>query len=591
MKNGILLAGKILAFVLILVFLELNRHTVTGWILEILLFAGYLYLAYKVFAGHKFLAGCGLFLGFLALTACVIYLSWPPVRHVPAVAVKNPAKTEIRETNYGPVRGVFNEDKSVEVYAGIPYAKPPVGDLRWKEPVSLDPWTDVLEADHFAPMSAQPVDLPAYSTLARLIGYHEFSISLHDNWRPPVSEDSLYLNIWRPAGNRENLPVIVYVHGGSLQTGQPWYEDYSGEGLAKKGAIVINMGYRLGAFGFYADEDLAKESPNGTTGNYGTLDVIQSLVWVKENIQAFGGDPDNITVAGESAGSALVSALCTSPLAKGLFQRAVMESSTVASINPPHSFRLLENALASGKEMKKRHKAETLEDLRKLPMKDLVDEAYTQHHITVDGYVLTETPYESYRKGIHNETAIFHGYNSDEAGPFVLFGKANLKNYEKKIGAYFGEYAKDVLAIYPAKTDEEAERYWREIYGAVFFSYPHYCLNRLAAQNNIPVYEYYFSKENGRLGPWHSGEEVYLYNNIPADSGLYNEKDRELADVMSDFFLSFAKTGVPSAKNAAVWTTDVSSETLMEFGDEIKTVPERSLELYQIMDRMEGWNN
>ena len=179
----------------------------------------------------------------------------------------------------------------MEVYAGIPYAKPPVGELRWREPQDPEPWEGVLAADHFAPMSMQPQNAAWYSSMAQIIGYHDYEISLDDNFRDLNSEDALYLNIWKPAGEQENLPVLVYIHGGSLQTGQPWYADYSGEGLARKGVIVVNMGYRLGVFGFLADEELMAESPNGTTGNYGLLDQIKALEWVRDNIAAFGGDP------------------------------------------------------------------------------------------------------------------------------------------------------------------------------------------------------------------------------------------------------------------------------------------------------------
>ena len=158
----------------------------------------------------------------------------------------------------------------------------------------------------------------------------------------------------RCAGAQEKLPVLVYIHGGSLQTGQPWYADYRGEGLARKGVIVVNMGYRLGVFGFLATEELQKESPNGSTGNYGLLDQIKALQWVQNNISAFGGDPDNVTLAGESAGSACVTALCTSPLAKGLFRRAIGESSTVTAPKPTHSFRLMDQALATGRDKYRR---------------------------------------------------------------------------------------------------------------------------------------------------------------------------------------------------------------------------------------------
>ena len=173
-------------------------------------------------------------------------------------------------------------------------------------------------------MSMQVVQPPVISSLAQIIGYHDWSASLSDNWRPPVSEDSLYLNIWKPRGICENLPVIVYIHGGSLQTGQPWYDDYSGESFAENGVITVNMGYRLGIFGFLAEGSLLEE--DGTTGNYGLLDQIKALEWVRDNIAQFGGNPGNVTIIGESAGAVCVDALCVSPLAKGLFAKAVLES-------------------------------------------------------------------------------------------------------------------------------------------------------------------------------------------------------------------------------------------------------------------------
>ena len=319
---------------------------------------------------------------------------------------------------------------------------------------------------------------------------------------------------------------MVFVHGGSLQNGSGYSKDNNGENLAKQDVIYVTLNYRLGAFGFLADEELIKESKNGSTGNYGLLDVIKALEWINGNIASFGGDPNNVTLAGESAGSVLVSALCTSPLAEGLFKRVVLESSTVASKVPPHSYRSLESALASGRELKKRYNVSSIEELRKIDAKDLIREDQSQHHIAVDGYALLEDPYLSYRKGIHNEEAIFHGCNSKESGPFFLFDQASLKNYEQKLRNYFGDYTDRILELYPATTDKEARENRALIYGAIFFNYSHYCLNRLALENDIPVYEYYFSKNNNAIGPWHSGEMIYLYDNIPERSLVYNRSDK-----------------------------------------------------------------
>ncbi len=577
-----------LVFLLMLAILELNQNTLWGWLFVCLAGALFWLLQARCLGSGRWYLRLAAWIGWLGVFAAVLFLTWPPVRPVPAVE-HSAGPTEIVTVSGGDVRGVLTEDGEVEVFAGIPYARPPVGDLRWREPVPAEPWEGVLEADHFAPMSMQPTNLPIYNSLTKIIGYHDYRISFTNNYRPPVSEDSLYLNLWRPADGGDGLPVLVYVHGGSLQTGQPWFGDYSGEGLAREGVIVVNMAYRLGVFGFYADGDLAEESPDGTTGNYGLLDQILALRWVQENIAAFGGDPGNVTLAGESAGSASVSALCASPLASGLFRRAVLESSTVVSAQPPHSFRLMDEALESGAQLLDRHGCASVAQLRLLPAEDLVQEAYTQHHITVDGYVLAELPRDAYLAGRFNETAILHGYNSEESGPFILFSQADLSNYEDKVRGYFGDLADEVLALYPAETDAEAREYWAEIFGAAYFDYPHYCLNRLAVGHGVPVWEYCFSRENGRLGPWHSGEEIYLYGNLPASSPLFDGRDRELSRQMVSYFVNFCRTGDPNGDGLPRWEQNLSSEDLMGFGDETVMVRERKTALYAILDRLTGW--
>ena len=610
----------VLAVIVMLAVLELNKNTIWGWVLTAAAIAGFAFLRAKLQARSGRLLRALLWCLLLLVFAGILWLTWPPVRSIPAVKGRTGGVTEVVHVEQGDLTGVLTKDKQVEVYAGIPYAKPPVGELRWKEPQPANSWYGTLAADHFAPMSMQSTNLPIYSSLTQIIGYHDYKISLTDNWQPPVSEDSLYLNIWKPAGKQEKLPVLVYIHGGSLQTGQPWYEDYSGGSLARDGVIVVNMGYRLGIFGFFADEELIDESENGTTGNYGLLDQIMALQWVHDNIEAFGGDPANVTLAGESAGSACVTALCTSPLAKGLFRRAVGESSTVTAPEPAHSFRSMEEALTTGSETKRKWKAETVADLRAIPAKKLAGEMAVHHHITIDGYVLPKTPYEAYARGFHNEEAQLHGFNRDESAPFILFGQANLKNYEKKIRSFFEEpYASRVLSLYPASTDEEARQNWADIYSVYYFTYGHYCWERQALENRIPSYVYYFVKDNGRLGAWHSGEEVYLYGNIPEKSSLYDEKDRALSDVMKRYYLNFIKTGDPNGEGLPEWPaadeeglpaasngmelsdspasngkdSPVSADPgrVMQFGESVSLKDAPYQELYKIFDDMYGIGN
>ena len=568
-----------------LALLELNKNTLYGWALALLLLGVFAWWRMGV---DKWYLRLGGFAVLALLLALVLFKTVGPVKLHPAVEGKNGGVTGVVTVSDGQLTGVYTADKAVEVYAGIPYAAPPVGELRWREPQDPEPWEGVRAADSFAPMAMQPQNAAIYSSLAQIIGYHDYKISLTDNYRDANSEDALYLNIWKPAGVQEKLPVLVYIHGGSLQTGQPWYADYRGEGLARKGVVAVNLGYRLGVFGFLASEELRAESPNGTTGNYGLLDQIKALEWVRDNIEAFGGDPGNVTLAGESAGSACVSALCTSPLAKGLFRRVIGESSTATAPKPTHSFRLLDEAIATGNETLARFGVSSVEELRKLDAETLVAATDVNHHMTVDGYVLPQTPYEAYQKGEHNEEAMLEGFNSLEGVPFLLFDNANMKNYESKVRAYFGDYADEVLSLYPATTDEEAKAMWIDIYSAVFFTHGHACWTRQAIANGIPAYAYYFSKENGRLGPWHSGEEVYLYGNVPAKSRLYDESDRALGELFSDYVGNFCRTGDPNGEGLPLWEQSTDGKQLMELGETIGMREDRFAAIDAILDKMQG---
>ena len=571
-------------------FLEINKNTVFGWIQSLVVFLVYITISVKLLRGKKWFLRLGAFLLPLVLLWAVGQGSQGPCKARPAVA-EDAEVTEIVTLRDGQLRGQVTGDGAVEVYTGIPYAKPPVGALRWREPQDPEPWEGVLEADHFAPMSMQPQNPNWYSSMAQIIGYHDYEISLDDNFRDLNSEDALYLNIWKPAGEQKDLPVLVFIHGGSLQTGQPWYADYSGEGLARKGVIVVNMGYRLGIFGFLADEELAAESPNGTTGNYGLLDQIKALEWVRDNIAAFGGDPGNVTLAGESAGAACVSALCTSPLAKGLFRRAIAESSTVSAPEPAHSFCLLEEGLENGRRVKERFGVSTVAELRELDAETLASAADQIHHMTVDGWVLTETPYESYRKGVHNEEAMLHGFNADEGAAFLMFDKTSQKNYAEKLGRIFGDDAGEALTVLPAGDDAQAEANWRQVYAAYFFGYGHYCLSRQEAALDVPCYEYRFSKTNGRLSNWHSGEMVYCYGNIPAGSRLYDEGDYALEEIFCSYFANFCKTGDPNGSGLPRWERTADGRTLLELGEKVESAQDPGLSIYELFDKKYKFGN
>ncbi|MBQ7692542.1 MAG: carboxylesterase family protein [Oscillospiraceae bacterium] len=570
--------------------LELNKNALAAWAVCIALLALYAFLRQRFLRGGHFYLRLIALLALLALLCQAMWGVGRPYKLRPAVE-KSGGMTEVVTLRDGKVQGVLTADGAVEVYTGIPYAKPPVGELRWRAPQDPEPWSGVRTAVNFAPMAMQPRSSEIYNSLSRIVGFHDYEITPDDNFRDAVSEDALYLNLWKPAGASEKLPVLVYIHGGALQTGQPWYGDYSGEGLARKGVLVVNFGYRLGVFGFLANEELAAEDPNGSTGNYGLMDQVKALEWVRDNIAAFGGDPENVTLAGESAGAVCVSALCTSPAAKGLFRRAILESSTVSAPVPQHSFRSMDEALQTGRETLARFGAKDIAELRAMPAEKLVEAADTNHHLTLDGYLLPVTPYEAYRSGVHNEEALLHGFNAEEGTPFILFDQAKLKNYESKVRGYFGEYADEVLRTWAPETNAEARDMWLRLYSAVYFTHGHYCLSRQDIRLGVPVWEYYFAKENGRLSAWHSGEEIYCYHNIPADSKLFDEGDRALSDLFSDYFVNFIRSGDPNGEGLPAWEQSTDGTELMLLSDEQKMIPDPYLEIDALLDRMQGWED
>ena len=627
-------AGKLIFYVTLiltgLVFfavLELNKNIPAGWGIMLLLFVVFAVLYRRKLSGRGKLIRTISWLCLFASGAVVVLLTQGPYCLVPAVPeVDEPKQTGIVHVAQGDIRGVLTGDETVEMYTGIPYAKPPVGDLRWKEPQDPEPWEGVKVCDHFAPMSMQPSNSRIYDSLSQIVGYHDYEMTFRDDYRTMMSEDSLYINIWKPAGDVRKAPVLVYVHGGSLKTGQPWYDDYSGRTFAKDGVVVVNMAYRLGVFGYYADEALAEESSAGTTGNYGLLDQIKALEWVRDNIEAFGGNPEDVTLAGESAGSASVSALCASPMAKGLFTKVIAESSSVSTKEPPHSFRLMEQALADGAdtraalgigeaasggqapERSSEESRQELKKMRELPAEKIVNMAELNHHITVDGQALTKTPFEYYRDGQFNETALLNGYNREEAAPFVLFDRITINNIHEKLDPMLGDYTDRVLELYPVNTDSEASEAYEKIFSAFYFGYSHYMWTRQTAEK-IPVYEYFFTKENGRLGAWHSGEEVYLYGNIPtgkkAGAGLYTRKDLEVSEEFHSYALNFIRTGDPNGISSGSILPDLEGQELPrwkksgtkgkepgadvhEIGEKTGEMQDENLKLYRILDEMYG---
>ncbi|MBE7003818.1 MAG: carboxylesterase family protein [Ruminococcaceae bacterium] len=582
----------LLTGVLCAVLYALGRITLPGWLLAACLLCAFVLVRLRVSGG--LLPRLGLWCVLFAALAAVFKLCGPPLRAVPAVEGRDPKPTGIVTVAQGQLTGVTTADGGVEVYTGIPYAAPPVGELRWREPQSPEPWEGVRVCDHFAPMSMQARSSTIFNSLTELVVYHTFRPRLIGNSLEPMSEDSLYLNIWKPSGGQEKLPVLVYIHGGSLTSGQPSWSEYNGESLARRGVIVVNFGYRLNVFGYLATEQLAAESPNGTTGNYGLLDQIAALSWVRENIAAFGGDPEQVTVCGESAGASSVNALCVSPLAKGLFRRAIAESSGIVAKQPYHTFRAPEDALAMGKNILAEFGASSMEELRAVPAEKLVQTKYTNSAMTIDGWAITEQPYLTYEKGENNEEALLNGFNVHEADLFMLFRRVTKDNYVEALRPVLGAQAEAATALVPARGTDEGYRYVvdrggdakggaDEVYSAAWFSYSHHCWTRLLSQQGKRVWEYRFTKDNGSLGANHGGELPYAFGCLDRHAWLYDASDRALSETMQSYWANFVKYGDPNGEGLPQWETSDGSRVL-ELGASVRQTEDPALPLYALLD-------
>ena len=558
-----------------------NRNLVLGYLLEIILISMY------------YLLDLPLFHGWIGTLVYIIMLWWIVSVTAPArklkPAVKGTVKaTDVVQVKQGKLTGCVSKDQKTEIYAGIPYARPPVGDLRWKEPQDPDSWTGIRRMEKFGPEAMQKETPMVLSTFADLFMYKNPKRVFRDRFRPVMSEDCLYLNIWKPAGQQKDLPVVFYIHGGSLTTGQSWWDDYDGTEYAKKGIIFITFTYRLNVFGFFADEQLQEESQHHTTGMYGFLDQIKALQWVKENISSFGGDPDNITIAGESAGSSCVNAMCVSPLARGLFTKAIGESSSISARHPMHSYIPLKESLQAGKTFRDAKKIQDIESLRKLPARMLLNSGTsydTLCALTDDGYALTESPYVSYQKGIHNEYALLNGYNLHDGDFFaIVSGHARKSDYREKIRNLYHEKTEDVLKDTVIQSDKDADRLYLKLYNPAVFAYGHFCWSELASHLE-PVYEYIFTKDNRTIGSQHTGELYYCYGSWKHNASRYNESDRKLSDLMMSYWISFIRTGNPNEKDLPEWKTFGKNE-IMELGNHTGMIPDRYQDIYQILDQI-----
>ncbi len=591
--------GIILIAVLYFAVLELSKNILISFAIGIIAVAAMIGL--RIYLKKKNLLTVRnrilMWIAFLAVLYINYTLTPPPYKNVPAVDNKNPDVTSVVSIAQGDLTGVYNADHSVKVYAGIPYAKAPVGDLRFKEPQAPDSWEGVRACDEFGPIAMQSRSSVIMDSLSHILGWHDYQVKIGDEYLEAMSEDCLYLNVFAPedAGD-EPLPVIFYIHGGSLSTGHSSYTEYRGEDLAKRGVIFVNFAYRLGVFGYYTADDLKAESANGTTGNYGLLDQIAALQWVYDNIEAFGGDPERITIAGESAGASSVNALCVSPLTEGLFTYAIAESSGIVAYTPYHTLRTYDEAIEQGDIVRKEFNVSSSDELRNIPAEELLTTSSKQTSMTIDGYALTEMPYLTYQKGENHEQALLNGFNVKESDAFLLNTEATSENYVSLLEEDLGSYASEMAKVVPADSPQRDQHFIVDAmgdakgalnicYSALWFSYSHYVWNNYLMAQNVPCYEYYFSKTNDVLSNYHAGELPYAYGNLWRHPGLYSEKDYELSEIMQQYWVNFAKTGNPNGDGLPEWKMRTADQDkLLQLDTEIKMIDNPNAELYKIID-------
>lgn len=470
----------------------------------------------------------------------------------------------------GTIEGEFDIKTNIQSFKGIPFAQPPVGDLRWKAPQPLTNWTGVKQTKKFGPRAIQ-------SNVFGDMGFRSDG----------MSEDCLYLNVWSPAKSaNEKLPVLVYFYGGGFAAGDGSESRYDGENMAKKGIVTLTVNYRLGIWGFFAHPELTKESPNHASGNYGLLDQNAALKWVQANISKFGGDPKRVTIAGESAGSIAVSAQMASPLSKGLIAGAIGESG--GSIFPTLAPVPLAEAEKTGLEYAQKIGATSLKNLREMSTLELYQKSLGSSlgvfKTTIDGYFLTKILPETFEAKQQAMIPLLLGWNSEEMTYRALTAGKDISNetYVQKVKELYGKKADEVLKLYPTGTLEVTEQSATDLSGDRFIAYSTWKWFDLHRKNSTqPLYRYYYThprpemrdnsleaglaggviKKNSNTpkapipkGAVHSAEIEYAMGNLAGNKDYaWTESDYAVSETMLNYFANFIKTGNPNGDKLPVW--------------------------------------
>jgi para-nitrobenzyl esterase len=483
----------------------------------------------------------------------------------------------------GEVQGVVTE--GISIFKGIPFAAPPVGDLRWKTPAPVPAWKGIKKADAFGCACMQTSGAMGNTA--------------------PVSEDCLYLNVWTPAKNPgEKIPVIFWIYGGGFSGGSTSTPMYDGMGYAKKGVILVSVAYRVGPFGFLAHPELSRESGKGS-GNYGLDDMIAGLRWVKENIARFGGDPSNVTIFGHSAGGMAVNMLAASPVTKGLFQRAIcMSGGSFAPLQTSNQGGIgmgipaLKLAESTGEAFLKKLGAADIKAARAMSAEEI------QKNVgggmggggfrpVADGHVIPSDLYSIYQARRFNDTPILVGNTSDELGSFGGRGNITAAQFEKQIKSQYGPHADAILSVYPHSTDAEAEKSSKGISRESTFSWSTWMWARLQSEKGKgKAFEYYYDYHAPNVdGSGHGSDVPYAFQTLSGgQGGAPKPEDLKLADMISSYWVNFAKSGDPNGPGLPKWPAfTASDQKVMVFDAAPSARPVPNLDKLKAFDAYISW--